>query len=90
MATTAEAIDLRQRFPNISLPIIQEVIGTDAGAYMNEASAYEPDFVTAFFGQENYPRLSEIKSKYDPNDLFIVNSGVGSERWDSYGLCTVD
>lgn len=68
---------------------MEEVLGEDAGAYSNEGDAYEKDFVTTFYGQENYGRLSEIKRKYDPDDLFIVAAGVGSERWDRYGLCTV-
>jgi hypothetical protein len=68
---------------------MQEVVGRDAGSYSNEADAYERDFVAAFFGQANYPRLSYVKSKYDPTDLFIVHSGVGSERWDQNGLCRV-
>lgn len=45
--------------------------------------------MTSFFGKENYPRLSEIKKKYDPEDLFIVRKGVGSERWDDDALCPV-
>ena len=43
------------------------------------------DFQNTFFGADNYPRLSGIKTKYDPNDLFIVKSEVGSERWDGDG-----
>lgn len=42
-----------------------------------------------FFGLENYPRLLEVKATYDPFDLFIVSAGVGSERWDRYGICKV-
>ena len=34
--------------------------------------------------------LVVLKAKYDPNDFFIVKSGVGSERWDSDGLCRVE
>jgi hypothetical protein len=68
---------------------MQEVVGIDAGSYSNEGDAYERDFITAFFSRENYPRLSGIKRKYDPTDLFIVAAGVGSERWDRFGLCKV-
>src|SRR5262249_36945990 len=28
---------------------------------------------------DNYARLAEIKNKYDPDGLFIVHNGVGSE-----------
>jgi hypothetical protein len=80
---------MSQLFQDTKLPIFQEVVGTDGGSYSNEGDAYEKDFITAFYSQENYPKLSAIKSKYDPKDLFIVAAGVGSERWDSYGLCKV-
>ncbi|KAH8115773.1 FAD-binding domain-containing protein [Phellopilus nigrolimitatus] len=58
----------------------------DSGSYSNEANVREPDFQTTFYGP-NYERLSAIKRKYDPNDLFIVGAGVGSERWDDKGVC---
>jgi hypothetical protein len=44
--------------------------------------------MTTFFGP-NYAKLSAIKRKYDPKDLFIVTAGVGSERWDQLGICKV-
>jgi hypothetical protein len=62
--------------------------GPNAGAYSNEADLLEPDFQTTFFGP-NYAKLSAIKRKYDSLDLFIVGAGVGSERWDEWGLCKI-
>jgi hypothetical protein len=79
---------LREAWTNARLSIFEEVVGTDSGSYSNEGSIYEPDFATTFFGS-SYPELINVKSKYDPDDLFIVTAGVGSERWDSYGLCRV-
>ncbi|KAF9042801.1 FAD-binding domain-containing protein [Hymenopellis radicata] len=79
---------LKELFQKVQLPIMEEVIGTHAGSYSNEADSIEPHFQTTFYGP-NYDRLSEIKSKYDPNDLFIVASGVGSERWEADGFCKV-
>ncbi len=67
---------------------MEEVVGTDAGSYSNEADSLEPNFKTTFYGPY-YDRLSEIKRKYDPHDLFIVVKGVGSECWDSDGFCKV-
>ncbi|KAJ7927330.1 hypothetical protein B0H13DRAFT_2556898, partial [Mycena leptocephala] len=58
----------------------------DAGAYSNEADVLEPDFQHTFLGP-NYAKLSAIKWRYDPHDLFIVGAGVGSERWDKWGIC---
>lgn len=50
------------------------------GAYGNEADVGEPDWQQAFWGK-NYPRLLELKKKYDPTELFYAYHGVGSEGW---------
>lgn len=75
-------------FQSAQLPILEILSGKQAGAYSNEADVLEPHFQTTFFGP-NYAKLSAIKSKYDPTDLFIVRAGVGSERWDADGICRV-
>jgi len=49
-----------------------------AGTYSNEADYFEPDWQHAFWGT-NYARLLEIKRKVDPDNLFHVHHGVGSE-----------
>src|SRR4029453_1906258 len=51
-----------------------------AGTYVNECDYLQSDWQKAFWGP-NYPRLSRIKSQYDPNGLFTVPHGVGSEGW---------
>ena len=56
------------------------------GAYTNEANAYEPEWQTVFWGT-NYPRLLQVKNKWDPRGLFRCNRCVGSERWDATGNC---
>ncbi|KAF8996673.1 FAD-binding domain-containing protein, partial [Hymenopellis radicata] len=66
---------LQMAFQTIQLPIMEQVIDST-----------EPNFQTTFYGP-NYAKLSAIKSKYDPADLFIVAGGVGSERWDADGFC---
>ncbi|KAF2855742.1 FAD-binding domain-containing protein [Plenodomus tracheiphilus IPT5] len=60
------------------------------GAYGNEADIAEPDWQQSFWG-ENYPRLQKIKQKYDPNMLFYVHHGVGTEGWaiDDKGIVGV-
>ncbi|KAJ7590278.1 FAD-binding domain-containing protein [Mycena floridula] len=47
-----------------------------SGSYLNEADVYEPDHEASFWGN-NYPRLLEIKKKYDPDHLLDVWHGVG-------------
>ncbi|KAF7377559.1 FAD-binding domain-containing protein [Mycena sanguinolenta] len=87
-AHISSAVHPAWRTAKMHLPIMEEIAGSNAGAYSNEADVLEPNFQTTFFGP-NYGKLSAIKSKYDPDDLFIVGAGVGSERWDEWGLCRV-
>jgi hypothetical protein len=68
--------------------LVERLSGPNAGTYSSEADIFEANFQTTFFGP-NYAELSAIKRKYDPSDLFIVRTGVGSERWDQWGLCTI-
>lgn len=79
---------VRQRFTSQAVSLLEGLAGPGSGSYINEADVREPHFETTFFAP-NYPRLTQIKRKYDANDLFIVGAGVGSERWDEWGLCTV-
>ncbi|KOS23055.1 6-hydroxy-D-nicotine oxidase [Escovopsis weberi] len=51
------------------------------GSYLNEANPMEPFWQDDLYGG-NYPRLLEIKRKYDPNSLFYAVTGVGSEEWE--------
>ena len=57
----------------------------DAGAYVNECDYFQPDWQNAFWGS-NYPRLARVKRRYDPDGLFIVHHGVGSEDWTADGF----
>ena len=88
-ATIPQIRDHMTTFKRIQLPIIEKLTGPDAGAYSNEMDTFEANFQSTVFGP-NYPRLSNIKAKYDPTDLFIVKAGVGSERWDTDGFCRVN
>jgi FAD/FMN-containing dehydrogenase len=55
------------------------------GSYISESNYFNDDWRRAFWGP-HYPRLSAIKSKYDPDGLFIFHHGVGSERWSADGF----
>ncbi|KAL2168717.1 hypothetical protein VTG60DRAFT_6888 [Thermothelomyces hinnuleus] len=50
-------------------------------AYINEADPYEPNWQQAFWG-DNYPRLLEIRKKYDPDGVFYAISTPGTENWE--------
>lgn len=56
-----------------------------AGSYVSESDYFRPDWQTAFWGA-NYPRLAAVKRKYDPDGLFFVHHGVGSEDWSADGF----
>ncbi|KAK3349476.1 FAD binding domain-containing protein [Lasiosphaeria hispida] len=60
------------------------------GAYVNEASRYEPDWQHTFWG-DNYSRLLKIKRAVDPDDVFWCVPCVGNERWHEVDdvLCRV-
>jgi phage terminase large subunit len=89
-ATSEEAKATQLKFKTKQLPIMEKLVGKNSGAYINEADFLEDDRVGVFYGsQAKYNRLLKVKKTYDPKDLFIVAAGVGSERWDSYGLCRV-
>lgn len=63
---------------------LRAVAGT-SGSYVNETNYFEEEWQRAFWG-DNYPRLANIKQKYDPDGLFFVHNGVGSERWSRDGF----
>jgi FAD/FMN-containing dehydrogenase len=61
------------------------VAAPDTGAYVNECDYFQADWQRAFWGP-NYPRLARIKRRYDPDGLFTVHHGVGSEDWAPDGF----
>ncbi|WP_427913364.1 FAD-binding oxidoreductase [Ramlibacter sp. MMS24-I3-19] len=63
---------------------LRRVVGK-AGSYVSESDYFEDNWQGAFWGA-NYPRLLEVKAKYDPGGLFFVHHGVGTERWTEDGF----
>ncbi|KAJ7158393.1 FAD-binding domain-containing protein [Mycena crocata] len=49
---------------------------TPDGAYQNEADVHEPNHAVSFWGT-HYPRLLQIKKKYDPDNLLTCWHCVG-------------
>jgi FAD/FMN-containing dehydrogenase len=66
------AADLRQIAPN-------------AGSYVSESNYFNRSWQKEYWGT-NYSRLRAIKTKYDPDGLFFVHHGVGSEDWSPDGF----
>ena len=63
-------------------------VAPNAGSYVSESNYFNPVWQTAYWG-ENYPRLRAIKKKYDPDGLFFVHNGVGSEEWSGDGFTRI-
>jgi FAD/FMN-containing dehydrogenase len=59
-----------------------------AGSYVWETDYFQSHWQEAFWG-ENYDRLLKIKTKYDPDGLFFLHHGVGSEDWSADGFTRV-
>lgn len=55
------------------------------GSYVAESDFFETSWQQAFWGS-NYPRLLAVKDADDPQGLFFVHHGVGSERWNPDGF----
>ncbi|TQN70126.1 FAD-linked oxidoreductase ZEB1 [Colletotrichum shisoi] len=70
----------QRRMTEEFMPLIQSVTPGSA-SYMNEADFRQPDWQSAFFG-DNYAKLLSVKKKWDPESLFYVLKGVGSEAWN--------
>jgi len=60
-------------------------VAPNAGAYVSESDYFLTRWQDAYWGS-NYARLAEVKKKYDPDGLFFVHHGVGSESWSDDGF----
>lgn len=60
-------------------------IAPGAGSYVSESNFFNASWQRAYWGK-NYPRLQAVKKKYDPDGLFFVYHGVGSEQWGPDGF----
>jgi FAD/FMN-containing dehydrogenase len=60
-------------------------VAPNGGSYVSESDYFNRNWRDAFWGS-NYARLARAKRKYDPNGLFIVHHGVGSEGWSPDGF----
>jgi FAD/FMN-containing dehydrogenase len=60
-------------------------VAANGGAYVSESNFFESDFQHSYWGT-NHARLAQIKKKYDPDGLFFVHNGVGSEQWSKDGF----
>ena len=57
----------------------------EPAAYVSESNFFEKDWQRSYWGS-NYERLLAVKRQYDPDGLFFVHHGVGSEEWSGDGF----
>jgi FAD/FMN-containing dehydrogenase len=62
-----------------------ERVAPGAGSYVSESNYFEAQWQTSFWGS-NYAKLAAAKRAYDPEGLFWVHHGVGSEAWSDDGF----
>jgi len=55
---------------------------------VSEGNFFDEEWRESYWGS-NYERLLAVEDKYDPDGLFIVHHGVGSERWSAGGFSRV-
>jgi FAD/FMN-containing dehydrogenase len=60
-------------------------VAPGVGSYVSESNYFEARWQTSFWGS-NYGRLAAVKRAYDPEGLFWVHHGVGSEAWSDDGF----
>jgi FAD/FMN-containing dehydrogenase len=60
-------------------------VAPESAAYVSESNFFEKDWQRSYWGT-NYERLRAIKRQYDPDGLFFVHHGVGSEDWSNDGF----
>jgi FAD/FMN-containing dehydrogenase len=63
-------------------------VAPGAGSYVSESNYFNRSWREDYWG-DNYARLRAIKEKYDPDGLFFVHHGVGSEEWSTDGFTPV-
>jgi len=74
---------------NVDLAMIKlRELAPTGGSYVSESNYFNARWSQAFWGP-HYARLRAIKRKYDPDGLFIVHHGVGSEDWSADGFTRI-
>jgi hypothetical protein len=63
-------------------------LAPNSGSYVSESNYFNPHWQQEFWGG-NYAKLQAVKKQYDPDGLFFVHHGVGSEEWSADGFVRV-
>jgi FAD/FMN-containing dehydrogenase len=71
-----------------AMDVLRRVV-PEPGSYVSESNYFESDWQRSFWGS-NYERLLAVKNRYDPQGLFFVHHGVGSDRWSADGFTRLE
>ena len=75
MAPTAELLDADRAWARSIWSDLVPHAGGVAG-YVNFMSEFEEDRIINSYGARKYQRLSQVKAKYDPDNLFHLNANI--------------
>ena len=75
----ASMVAVEDRLTNEIVPQLERIT-PGSGTYLNEGDFHLQTWKQDFYGS-NYDHLRQIKSKYDPHDLFYATTAVGSDAW---------
>jgi hypothetical protein len=67
-----------------AMDALRQVSG-EPGAYVSESDFFDPQWQASYWGPK-YSRLLAVKKQYDPDGLFFVHHGVGSDEWSADGF----
>jgi hypothetical protein len=67
-----------------SMDELLKVVAVPA-SYLSESDFFDLQWQRSYWGS-NYTRLASVKKKYDPDGLFFVHHGIGSENWSADGF----
>ncbi|KAI1340746.1 hypothetical protein F5Y15DRAFT_422618 [Xylariaceae sp. FL0016] len=88
-ATWAQRQDYQDVLQNVQDAAMQKA-GPNGCAYINEGNPYQENWQEHFWGPE-YPKLLDIRKKWDPNGVFYAVATPGTDEWEviEYGtrLC---
>ncbi|KAK4450485.1 hypothetical protein QBC34DRAFT_437309 [Podospora aff. communis PSN243] len=88
-ASLAEKQVAQDKLANVIDPVLRAA-GPGGCAYINEADPLQANWQTNFWGS-NYPKLKDLRKKWDPKGVFYAVSTPGTEEWEviEYGtrLC---
>jgi FAD/FMN-containing dehydrogenase len=64
-------------------------VAPGSASYVSESNFFNANWQSAYWGN-HYSRLKAVKTQYDPDGLFFVHHGVGSEDWSADGFTRIE